>query len=283
MKSFDWNRFRLTLCYDFATGRRQLLRNMMYMLLAYVFVFFVFHLFHPDVTDMLPPEQRVEAAQMRLSTIAQMVGGLSTVMAGVFALVTVSGMFGGEQTKQGRIRMLMLPASNVEKFLSRWLLMAAVTLGGTVVAFPLADALHMLYCSLADQPVVAATPRVWSNVCHTVFSGYTDSHYPLLSTLASTLGWLSLHAFFLLGATLFRKHQFLLTASSLAILLSLFASGANWLDHLSTDAVEQVSTNHLLDLLAYTAFHLLIVCVCCWLAYRLFCRWQVITRKFVNL
>ena len=78
---------------------------------------------------------------------------------------------------------------------------------------------------------------------------------------------LTVHAFYLLGATLFRKHPFLLTASSLAILLAFFASTIQWLYQMFSSLV----------------FYLLVICAICWLAYRLFCRWQVVTRKFTNL
>ena len=282
MKNFNWNRFCLTLGYDFTMGRRLMVRNMMYMLLAYLFVFFIAHLFNPHFgyADGLLSE--AEIAQIRMEHIASMVAGMACVMASVFALVVACGLFAGEQTKQGFILTLMLPASNLEKFLSRWVFMVALTLAGTVVVFPVADLLHLLYCLVFGQPVVSTLPHIVDNLEAVCFPwGYSANG--VLMGVAAMARLLTIHAFFLLGATLFRKHSFLLTASSLVILLSVFASTVQWLAHLTTHIVEQDATPTQWPMLGSIAFYLLVICAFCWLAYRLFCRWQVVTHKFTHL
>ena len=159
--------------------------------------------------------------------------------------------------------------------------MVAVTLDGTVVSFSVADLLHMFACWTMGSPVQSAFPNLWEVIENTFLYSGSSTLLNVMISLISILGWFTFHALFLLGATLFRKHQFLLTASALAIVLPFYTYFANWLSN--TYFTEYDPATFLWFKAGHIALYMLYIGISCWLAYRFFCRWQVVTRKFVSL
>ena len=78
------------------------------------------------------------------NTFARQLPCFSVIAMYIFFLISASTLYRGEQKKQQRIAWLMLPASNLEKFLSRWIYMLVFMLVGGVLTFFVADCIHMV-------------------------------------------------------------------------------------------------------------------------------------------
>ena len=112
-------RFGQVLKLDFAEGRKAMMWGVLCMLLLYLFFFWFAHniVFLDSRVDYIQdPEQRMI---MRVNGICEAVGAFGAMALFIFLLIAASTLYRGEQKKQKRIAWLMLPATNLEKFLSR--------------------------------------------------------------------------------------------------------------------------------------------------------------------
>ena len=182
--------------------------------------------------------------------------GLSVLAFVVYTMVSTSMVFNREQRKAGRIVTLTLPASNAEKFLSRWLYMMLVSVVFGLVAFFVADALHMGFCRLLGYPIQSG-----------------------IRSMVAT--FLALQSLFLLGGLFYRHYQAIATGITLLVGISVF----EWLTTpgRSTDVAVYTTDEMLHYWHQQTAFYLAVAVGLTWLAYRLFCRWPIVTKKFMNL
>ena len=261
MKQFDMRRFGLVLRLDFAEGLKPLLWNALLMVLVYLFFFWgAWHGFYRGTNQ--------------VQDVCMTVGGFSCIAMYVYFVASVNRIFRDVQQKQKLTSYLMLPATNLEKFLSRWVFMLVFSVVGGIVAFLLADVIHAAYLSLSGLPVHWATsffvdamdikvnyrtgPRIWLMVCSLL---------------------VFIHAFFLLGGVLFRRYHFVATSAVFVLLLSVWT----WL--MNVTGVSQLTwelTYNTVAAIEITIFIVVTVLLTC-LSYWLFCRYQVITRKLVNL
>ena len=246
MKNFDLQRFGRVLRFDFAQNRQHLLWCVLGMLMVYLFFFWFAHNIGMRVDI-------VTDWELHIKNICEGVGIFGVVCFYIYMMATASTVYWREQKKAKRTAWLMLPATNLEKFLSRWVFMLAVSLGGFLMFF-LADAIHMAWLWMTGKPVIAAT---------TYF-------FPQTTNVAC-------QAFFLLGGILFRKFQPIVTA---LVGIVLFLG----LDYF------RIHIGSFIPDIPYTWYHVMmsvffvaLICVFTVLAYRLFCRWQLATRNFVNL
>lgn len=202
-------------------------------------------------------------------------------------------LFGNMKSKQRYITFLTLPASNLEKFLSRYLM---VTVGMIVTFFAAllaADVARMIVGWLIGVKLFGSV------FLH--FFGFGWSFRPdasmaeILSELLGNRGVfvtnmaLSLicsHAFYMLGSAFFRRRSILLT--TLVVILwiivqSVFGVGSflqgfkAGMDH---------NTNFTIDnagLVKDIIENVVVTVLCYWGAFKLFCRSQVINNKWFNL
>ena len=151
--------------------------------------------------------------------------------------------------------------------------MLVFSLVGGVLMFFVADLIHMAWLWMSGMPVKASTCYFFNGLPHT-----DNPDNRLL--IANAYGMMvAIHAFFLLGGVLFRKYHTIVTAALVVLIFTLMTGLYNALFVQTSSSVESS--------VYFDVF--MIVMECCaivlftWLAYRLFCRWQVVTRKFVNL
>lgn len=98
----------------------------------------------------------------------------------VFGIVSASRMMEGMNTKARRISILMLPATMLEKFLSRMLLYAVISLLAYVLAFMLADFTRSIIywvAYLPDLPRVGLLPVSDYLVDSETISGFFRTQY----------------------------------------------------------------------------------------------------------
>ena len=147
----------------------------------------------------------------------------------VFGVIYASTLMETMQEKTKRIAYLMIPASDFEKFFSRWLI---VTVGYAIaffIALWLADVIRVAFWSYhfpdSDTQFLdfsrLVNPKEKNNFrdyafFSKAFFGYCISFYALLQSL------------FILGATFWEKSSFIKTFSAIVIVVILFLY-LNWL------------------------------------------------------
>ena len=267
MKNFNLQRFGRVLRLDFVEGRSQLLWQTFAGLMVYLFFFwFAYNIGMTSVT--------VDNWEWYINGVCEGVGMFGCIAMYLFFLAVASSLFRKEQRKAKRTTYLTLPATNLEKFLSRWVYMFTLSVVGGFLTFFVADAIHMAWLWLTDKPVIAATTYFLKAFPQTSNFG---PHETWLNVLCLYSALVSAHAFFLLGGILFRKYQTVATAIVGSMLFLVFA-------HFVTR--DQPYMRGIPYAWYYSCLSVLFValtCVFTVLAYRLFCRWQLATRNFVNL
>jgi len=145
-----------------------------------------------------------------------------------FGVFFASTMMEPVREKTRRISFLTLPASNVEKFLSRWLIVTFGYIIAFFIALWLADAVRVAICShyLPEHDIrfldfgKLVNPEKENNYQNyvffsTCFFGFWISVYTLLQSL------------FVLGATFWEKASFIKTFSAITVIVLLFLF-LNW-------------------------------------------------------
>lgn len=178
----------------------------------------------------------------------------------------------------------LLPASPLEKFLVRFLLSAFGAVGLVVCAMLMADALFMLTCLAAGLPGVTSVSLAVAGLLGDTLGAFARRELPpgpggwwLLVVM-----WLTFamsRALSLLCGVVFRRRALLLTVLlSVAVSMGYATMGGDWIGALYKSAYgSPVSA-------AWLSLSLVAVTVCCYLlAYRLFCRIQIVGRKWISL
>ena len=273
MKQFDMTRFGRVLKLDFFEGRKAMMWGTLCMLLLYLFFFWFAHNIgvHSSRYDFV--NDSAQALQLRMNAICEGVAVFSAIALFIFFLITASTLYRGEQKKQQRIAWLMLPATNLEKFTSRWIYMLVFSIVGGLLPFFVADGIHMCYLGMTENPVVAATsylPKILPHV---------GTHTPLIQVVDYYLAYVTIYSLFLLGGVFFKKFHFIATTAVFAVAMACFASVANSLGYRDTPT----PPDYIMDNVISIGFSVCLIALFTWLAYWLFCRWQVVTHKFANV
>lgn len=277
--TFDKTRFWNTLKLDFATNWRR-----------WSFAFFgaLACLFCTFMCLSISLKGDFVDTDIHESVLAMMVA-MTYVIFAFCMMLSGSMMFNNMKSKQARISFLVLPASNLEKFLSRWVMTTVGALVVFMAALVVADAMRAAFDLVVGvNPYSSVTLRF---LCY----GWLDgSAFELIGDMFSSgrgdlvlyglSAFVVSHSVFMLGSALFRRHAILLTI--VAMMVFSFALGIN--DFMSllfhTVARNMLSYGSFADSLGVRiAVNLLITVACYWGAYRLFCRSQVVSHKWFNL
>ena len=186
-------------------------------------------------------------------------------------------MFYSMKGKHDRQTLLMLPASNLEKYLMRystWILLVPIVL----LAFFAADLIQYVVNWLLGRDY---TTFVTTNFLY-------DKHMVIWRTdivnelsregsLRPYMIGLWVHSVYALGATFFRSHKFNAVFTTIALVM--FLTSWVWLINSCLESNSDVNQNY--NGIVYTVCIGLTV-LDFWLSYRLFCRTQVIG-KIVNV
>lgn len=187
-------------------------------------------------------------------------------------------LFDNMKTKQGRITYLMLPASPLEKYLARYLIMTVGVLAVCLVAWIAADLVTMGLCVITFHETISFTKRLWISLfdygwgCDSTAQKY----------FVTSIFWLG-HAFYVLGGTYFRRHQ---------LIFSIITSWILFMLGLATDILGLLSLDLLGDRIGewtakvwYGIMGTVLFCLVAWfywLSYVIFRRMQVINNKWTN-
>lgn len=200
----------------------------------------------------------------------QACGVVVIMMFAINIIIGPSLMFYSMTGKHDRQALLMLPASNLEKYLMRystWILLFPLY----VVAFLSADLIQYLVHMIMGHDYAMFVTAELLNHIH-VLKDIPLSKSNLLD-FAVFLFWL--HALYALGASFFRSRKFNWVLTTIVFIV--FCIVCMWL--FDTDIKSEPHTwTHWVMVVFYFVWAL----VNFWLSYKLFCRTQVIS-KFVNL
>ena len=212
---------------------------------------------------------------------------------------TASSIMENMDTQQNRISFLMLPATSMEKFITRALY---VTIGFTltmIIALLLAEATRFLFLPLFDLPEgynQSVLPFMWENLTRfqsMKFTGEGADESYTIGVMTNVIGWLVLfwsHSFFILGGCYWQKHPFwktlgvIMLVNHLLVLIGILLiqslEDVNW--QINEEWVEaNLSWITIEGILSF--FVVLFTCLLAlnwWLSYRCFNRSQVIKPKF---
>ena len=199
-------------------------------------------------------------------------------------LFGASFLFAGMKDTRKRSAFLLWPVSNLEKYIISLLLsilwLAVITIG----AYLLADTLRVFIDWVTGRVVIWGLPKIIDGVFGPAPFGYWQIAWMLFA-------WVFyIHSLYILGGTLFRRQQFLLTSATIAvfgILLVMILNQINpQIDFITGSWDEKTETYtqifHPFFYVLNTALCLLVV-FHYWASYKLFTRMQVINNKWLNV
>ena len=199
-------------------------------------------------------------------------------------LFGASFLFSGMKDTRKRSAFLLWPVSNLEKYIISLLLsilwLAVITIG----AYLLADTLRVFIDWVTGRVVIWGLPKI----IHAVFGPAAFEHWQITWMLFAWVFYV--HSLYIVGGTLFRRQQFLLTSGTivaLGILLVMILNQINpHIDFITGTWDENTETYtqifHPFFYVLNTALCLLVV-FHYWASYKLFTRMQVINNKWLNV
>ena len=258
MIQFNFNRFGKLAKWSLTSDRSYYVRGFMQVLVILTLIFLAFstNFFRFTVNGSSNPYLTCSTVTILLFFINLIIGP--------------SLMFQSMKDKHDRQTLLMLPASNFEKYIMRyatWIILLPLY----VIAFFAADLLQYLVNVIGgNEQVMFVTTKMIAKLGDVAQRAST---YPRSTMLFIYVLLFWLHSVYALGATFFRSHKY--SAIFTTVVIIVFGMLLVWI---SKDSDDETSPSY-----KYMAvIHGVWALVNFWLSYKLFCRTQV-KGKFVNL
>jgi hypothetical protein len=200
------------------------------------------------------------------------------------------------QTKEQRINFLMVPATQLEKYLSRILLTVVAPLAVMMALVLVVDIFHMFLSLFIGTPGVTdhwIFPAFLHRLCVQV-SVSGPLHYPVLVTLFSYVMFFWGQSLYVLGGCFWTKSAFLKTFATILLLMIvlvivIFSSAIHHVEffyNLDENITEWLHAHRWfsmdLALCLVTILFFWFTLLNYWLGYRLFSRAQIIRPKFLG-
>ena len=239
-------------------------------------------------------------SQMAFQHYCSNIMGTFAFIIGIFGIVNAANIMENMITKEKRIAFLMLPATMIEKFVARFLIVTVGLAAAVFVAASLAEITRYLLLPLFNVPETFHQSVLYNLLSMASVDGeqiYRGSGYamnmPYQNWLGELCGWAFLlwsHSLYILGGNYWYKKPFFFFFGALMLISILFSvlsvhilswigddnmrSFSEWLE----TNFQWMTLNKLLSLgvaffSAFTMFNW-------WLSYQLFTRSQVVKPKF---
>ena len=216
-----------------------------------------------------------------------------TVAFGIFffcvaMLYGISSMFSQMKDTRKRSAYLLWPVSNLEKYVVSFLLSFGLMLVLTVSAYVLADTLRVFIDWVTGRVVIWGIPKLSDP-----FTA-PDGPFEYWQMVWMLFAWVFYtHSLYVVGGTLFRRQQFLLTSGTIivtVILLTIILNQIDWdsahFEFVTGTWDEKTSTyTHIF----HPSFYIINSVVSLfmvfnyWASYKVFTRMQVINNKWLNI
>ena len=287
MSTFNINRFGQALKCQLMVGRKMWIR----LFSIYTLVMFMAGLFWTRIQgtsyELMETWGTDELYQAYERHVTQSVA-FGVVFFCIAMLFGAGGMFSQMKDTPKRSAYLLWPVSNLEKYVISILLSIVLMAVVTVGAFFLADALRVFVDWVTGRIIVWGFPILFSSEGEVVSA---SGEWRLLWMVLTMIFYF--HSLYIVGGTLFRRQQFLLTSGTIiivSILLTIILNHIDWSgvdiefvnSHWDEETQTYIHVFHPLFYIINTVGCLLIV-FHYWASYKLFTRMQVINNKWLNV
>lgn len=220
-------------------------------------------------------------------TLLATLGSIYVIIFNIYMAVSLSGTFQNMKTKEERIAVLTLPSQNSEKFLATVLWAWIVPVLIFTVNVMVIDVLRNIFLHLASAKTPVLTGYVLPYLIRNLSNLWLFNDHIILNTSAIILLNIFNFSWFTLGSCLWYKRVFLKTIAATGICAFLFiiilisciqtldnstlgGQMHQWFIHISTEE----------GLAGFTIAVFLADLFILWISYHLFCRRQVISKKW---
>ena len=267
MKKFDINRFCKVMSRLILIRRRSIIKLFAGFLIGFFVIAIMFFPFFE--------RQPMSDAYIRIR-----LWGITPFINIVFAmsLFTIATFVISDLGKrQQRINEMVLPATNIEKFLARFILVSVVYPLLIAIAFIAADGLQQLTTMLIFYGGRASLVATWYEYCQSLRIGsplWVRAEIVLLT-----------NSFALLGGMFFRKAAWLKTLISLFVIIIGIAMSLTTFAYLLYEYTdyELVLTNNALTTVISNLICIGLTVLMYWSSYKLYTRLQVINNRWRNI
>jgi hypothetical protein len=287
MSTFNINRFEQALKCQLMVGRKMWIR----LFSIFTLVMFMAGLFWTRIQgtsyELMETWGTDELYQAYERLVRQSVS-FGLIFFCIAMLFGASGMFSQMKDTPKRSAYLLWPVSNLEKYVISILLSIVLMAVVTVGAFFLADALRVFVDWVTGRIIVWGFPILFDSQREAVSSSEERLFLWMVLTFMFYF-----HSLYIVGGTLFRRQQFLLTSGTIiivSILLTIILNHIDWSgvdiefvnSHWDEETQTYIHVFHPLFYIINTVGCLLIV-FHYWASYKLFTRMQVINNKWLNV
>ena len=272
--NFQFRRLLMVMRWDVFTNLKAYLNMMLGMTFA-LLPFFIMQLYQLSKQYQLFPDA-IDLSYWGMSQYVLMIFSIAMYMMAtqIFMVMKTTGQ---------REQFLMLPASNLEKYISRFLFSTLGAAVAMITAIVVADLVQLIFSFLLlpghHQSVCLSTMALLWKIWTTFIESIDSTGALLLSLLIVTCGVL-VHSFFILCGTLFRKHTIVVTTILFIAMTYLVIYVIESVPGTITTCLNHGDNSWLFSLLIA---ELLLGGFQYWLSYKVFTRMQVICNKWINL
>ena len=289
MNSFSFNRFGKMLRWVLSVNKRRIL----YVMAASVVGVFIAEMILLRLSNLYSPV-----------IMLNQYGDVGAAVFAVTSLILVSTIVSGVNEKRKREAFLMLPASNLEKFLALMTYTSVVCVLGVFLAFVLGDSLRMAWfwvsgpyteieTSMMGNPVEtyywwsSAIPEMVNRLTPHVLEADSCNWFYLVMyivVIAAIAVWT--HSLLIIGGTLFRKYSFVISCIIFILFWVIFVKTTHYFE-LSMFTSTWENGRYVDGEIGVPAYVLavllpLLAVFNYWASFHIFKNFQLITNKWTN-
>lgn len=270
--NFQFSRLLMVMRWDMFTNLKSYLNMMLGMTFA-LLPFFIMQLYQLSKQYQLFPDT-IDLSYLGMSQYVLMIFSIAMYMMAtqIFMVMKTTGQ---------REQFLMLPASNLEKYISRFLFSTLGAAVAMITAIVVSDLVQLIFSFVLlpghHQSVCLSTMALLWKIWTTFIESIDSTGALLLSLLIVTCGVL-VHSFFILCGTLFRKHTIVVSGILFIVMTYLVIYVIESVPDTITTCLMHGDNSWL-----FSIAELLLAGFQYWLSYKVFTRMQVICNKWINL
>ena len=272
--NFQFSRLLMVMRWDMFTNLKSYLNMMLGMTFA-LLPFFIMQLYQLSKQYQLFPDT-IDLSYWGMSQYVLMIFSIAMYMMAtqIFMVMKTTGQ---------REQFLMLPASNLEKYISRFLFSTLGAAVAMITAIVVSDLVQLIFSFVLlpghHQSVCLSIMALLWKIWTTFIESIDSAGALMLSLLIMTCGVL-VHSFFILCGTLFRKHTIVVSGILFIVMIYLVIYVIESVPGTITTCLNHGDNSWLFSLLIA---ELLLGGFQYWLSYKVFTRMQVICNKWINL
>lgn len=272
--NFQFSRLLMVMRWDMFTNLKSYLNMMLGMTFA-LLPFFIMQLYQLSKQYQLFPDT-IDLSYLGMSQYVLMISSIAMYMMAtqIFMVMKTTGQ---------REQFLMLPASNLEKYISRFLFSTLGAAVAMITAIVVSDLVQLIFSFVLlpghHQSVCLSIMALLWKIWTTFIESIDSAGALMLSLLIMTCGVL-VHSFFILCGTLFRKHTIVVSGILFIVMTYLVIYVIESVPGTITTCLMHGDNSWIFCLLIA---ELLLAGFQYWLSYKVFTRMQVICNKWINL